>query len=369
MTSGKFRMLHCHPMQDCSKPLPNMSHLPLHSLGPVRMCLVLVSSKSLVAMPLLMFCHPCLLEQQPVCLQTWNVLYMTSGRHKMLHCHPVQDCSKPLPNMSHLPLHSLGPVRMCLVLVSSKSLVAMPLLMFCHPCLLEQQPVCLQTLECVVHDQWQAQNAALPSSAGLQQAIAQHEPFAFAQPGSCQNVFSPGVGLLQPPTQQEPSINVLPPTRLLLGGWLQQTYTRTKHILTGPRLCKCKWLMLGNGLLQSCTGWQCSILSLPMAMYNIFHVCRHASCCHNRHGWQHISKGIATGLLLDGWLQQTYTRAKHIVKGHRLCNGKWLMVGTGLLHPGTWWQHRILLHGCILQLRQCFYAQKKCCRCSPNGHF
>ena len=76
---------------------------------------------------------------------------------------------------------------------------------------MEQQPVCLQTLECVVHDQWQAQNAALPSSAGLQQAIAQHEPFAFAQPGSCQNVFSPGVGLLQPPTQQEPSINVLPP--------------------------------------------------------------------------------------------------------------------------------------------------------------
>ena len=59
-------------------------------------------------------------------------------------------------------------------------------------------------MECVVHDQRQAQNAALPSSAGLQQAIAQHEPFAFAQPGSCQNVFSPGVGLLQPPTQQEP---------------------------------------------------------------------------------------------------------------------------------------------------------------------
>lgn len=46
-------------------------------------------------------------------------------------------------------------------------------------------------MEYVVHDQWQVQNAALPPSAGLQQAIAQHEPFAFAQPGPFDHVVSP----------------------------------------------------------------------------------------------------------------------------------------------------------------------------------
>ena len=59
------------------------------------------------------------------------------------------------------------------------------------------------------------QNSVLPPSARVQQASAHHEPFAIAQPVPFHNVLSPGVGLLQPPIQQEPSSNafadVLPP--------------------------------------------------------------------------------------------------------------------------------------------------------------